>query len=113
MMRLNYIAAVLLATTAGPAFADALDARVEKLLSASPVIDGHNDLPWEIRKSYDFWRKPLALDADTSKLELPLQTDRQRMKRGHVGAQFWSVWIPAEMKGAEAIQTTLEEIDIV
>ncbi len=112
-MRLKLIAALLLAGTAGAASADALDARIDKVLSASPVIDGHNDLPWEIRKSYDFWRKPLDLGADTSKLELPLQTDLQRMKRGRVGAQFWSVWIPAQQKGPEAIQTTLEEIDIV
>jgi membrane dipeptidase len=112
-MRLHSIVAILLAASASAASADALDARIDKVLSASPVIDGHNDLPWEIRKSYDFWRKPLDLGADTSKLDLPLQTDLQRMKMGHVGAQFWSVWIPAQQKGPEAIQTTLEEIDIV
>jgi membrane dipeptidase len=107
------LAAAALPALAAQASADALDQRVEKVLTASPVIDGHNDLPWEIRKNYDFWRKPLDLNADTTRLEHPLQTDLQRMRRGHVGAQFWSVWIPAEMKGAEAIQTTLEEIDIV
>ena len=104
---------------AGPATAapdrqgDALDRRVERVLSRTPIIDGHNDLPWEIREKYDFWRKSLDLDADTSRLERPLQTDLVRMKKGHVGAQFWSVWIPATFKGSEAIQATLEEIDIV
>lgn len=90
-----------------------LDRRVDRVLKTTPIIDGHNDLPWEIRESYDHWRKPLDLNADTSKLEHPLQTDLPRMERGHVGAQFWSVWIPATLKGQEAIQTTLEEIDIV
>jgi membrane dipeptidase len=98
--------------SAAPAQSD-LDRRVERVLTATPIIDGHNDLPWEIRDKYDFWRKPLDLNADTSRLEHPLQTDLPRLKTGHVGAQFWSVWIPTTLKGPEAIQTTLEEIDIV
>lgn len=92
---------------------DALARRVDRMLSQMPIIDGHNDLPWEIRDGYDFWRKPLDLNADTSKLPHPLQTDLLRLRKGHVGAQFWSVWIPTTLKGPEAIQTTLEEIDIV
>jgi membrane dipeptidase len=90
-----------------------VDRRVARVLKESPLIDGHNDLPWEIRDKYDFWRKPLDLNADTSRLEARLQTDLPRMKRGGMGGQFWSVWIPNEMKGDEAIRVTLEEIDIV
>lgn len=101
----------LLAPAALPA--QDVDRRVAKVLRQTPVIDGHNDLPWEIRDKYDFWRRPLNLDADTSRLEARLQTDLPRMKRGGVGAQFWSVWIPNERKGDEAIRVTLEQIDIV
>ena len=99
------------AATAAPA--QTPERRVERVLAKSPVIDGHNDLPWEIRDNYDVWRKPLDLDSDTSKLDARLQTDLPRMKRGGVGAQFWSVWIPAELKGDEAIRVTIEQIDIV
>jgi membrane dipeptidase len=112
--------ALLLAATAltflaaaAPAKDADVDKRVARVLKTSPVIDGHNDLPWEIRESYDFWRRPLNLDADTSKLDKPLQTDLPRMRRGGVRGQFWSVWIPAALKGDEAIRVTLEEIDIV
>ncbi|HEY0411786.1 MAG TPA: dipeptidase [Allosphingosinicella sp.] len=108
--------AALLVTGAAAAAkkpAETPEQRVERVLSATPVIDGHNDLPWEIRESYDSWRKPLDLAADTSKLEHPLQTDLPRLRRGHVGAQFWSVWIPTETIGAAGVQTTLEQIDIV
>ncbi|MGZ8997936.1 MAG: dipeptidase [Allosphingosinicella sp.] len=87
--------------------------RVERVLRDTPVIDGHNDLPWEIRDAYDQWRQPLQLEADTSALPHPLQTDLPRLKQGHVGAQFWSVWIPGTLAGPEAVQTTLEQIDIV
>jgi membrane dipeptidase len=109
------VAAALAVAPAGAADpkGDALDQRVDRVLTAMPIIDGHNDLPWEIREGYDSWRKPLDLNADTSKLAHPLQTDLVRMKKGHVGAQFWSVWIPTSLKGPAAIQTTLEEIDIV
>lgn len=108
-------AAAALALTA-PAIGqapDAVDRRIERILKATPLIDGHNDLPWEIREKYDHWRKPLDLSRDTSTLPEPLQTDIPRLRRGGVGAQFWSVWISGEIKGDEAIRTTLEEIDIV
>jgi membrane dipeptidase len=111
-MLLAASAMMFLAAAAPPSDAE-VEKRVARILKTSPVIDGHNDLPWEIRESYDFWRTPLNLDADTSKLEKPLQTDLPRMRRGGVGGQFWSVWIPAALKGDEAIRVTLEEIDIV
>ena len=87
--------------------------RIEKLLTANPVIDGHNDLPWEIRKTHEAKVEALDLSKDTSKLPLPLQTDIPRLRKGHVGAQFWSVWIPADNLGPRAVEMTLEEIDIV
>ncbi|HEX8467766.1 MAG TPA: dipeptidase [Allosphingosinicella sp.] len=107
------LTATMMFAAAAPLPAQTPERRVERVLAKTPVIDGHNDLPWEIRDNYDFWRKPLDLDADTSRLEARLQTDLPRMKRGGVGAQFWSVWIPAELKGDEAIRVTLEQIDIV
>lgn len=107
--------ALLLAATplAAPADDAALKARVERLLTATPVIDGHNDLPWEIRVNHDAKVEALDLTKDTSKLPKPLQTDIPRLKKGHVGAQFWSVWITADNLGPRAVVMTLEEIDIV
>src|SRR5688500_14489184 len=106
------LAGALLAA-AGAAPAQTPEKRVERVLARTPVIDGHNDLPWEIRDNYDFWRKPLDLEADTSRIEPRLQTDLPRMKKGGMGGQFWSVWIPADFKGDEAVRVTLEQIDIV
>jgi membrane dipeptidase len=114
-MKTSLALTLSLGALAAPALAAAQSAeqRVERVLRTTPIIDGHNDLPIEIRDAYDHWRRPLELDADTSKLERPLQTDLPRLRKGHVGAQFWSVWIPATLKGPEAVQTTLEQIDIV
>ena len=99
----------------------ALAARVDRVLKATPLIDGHNDLPWEIRDRYgNAGAVDLSVDATTlprrpgaPEDESPLMTDIPRLHRGRVGAQFWSVWIPATLSGAAAIKTTLEQIDLV
>jgi len=99
----------------------ALRARVDRVLKNTPLIDGHNDLPWEIRERYGSVAA-VDLSVDVSKLprrpgaaedETPLMTDMPRLHRGHVGAQFWSVWIPATTTGPAAVKTTIEQIDIV
>jgi membrane dipeptidase len=89
------------------------------VLTEAPVIDGHNDLPWEIRSEFGNVGN-IDLDTDTSNLrsktgddDVHLMTDIPRLRKGHVGAQFWSVWIPASTPGPEAVQMTLEQIDIV
>jgi len=96
-----------------------IKARVEKVLAKTPLIDGHNDLPGEIRGRAGGDPSKLDLRADTSKLPGPragqggLMTDIPRLKAGHVGGQFWSVFIPASFDGPIAVQMTLEQIDIV
>jgi membrane dipeptidase len=111
-MIVTSLAAALLASPAALA-ADPVDRRIERILKATPLVDGHNDLPWEIREKYGSWAKSLDLEADTSRLPEPLQTDLTRARRGGLGAQFWSVWIPSGLTGPAAVQTTLEQIDVV
>jgi membrane dipeptidase len=92
--------------------------RIERILAQTPLIDGHNDLPWEIRSRFasnldqvDLSRSTLSLPAPEG--SPPLMTDIPRLRAGHVGAQFWSVYIPVEVQGPAAVQMTLEQIDIV
>lgn len=84
--------------------------RARRLHAAAIVIDGHNDMPWEVRKqggsSFD--------KMDIAKRQPDLQTDIPRLREGGVGAQFWSVWVPGELGyRGEALSTTLEQIDLV
>jgi membrane dipeptidase len=93
-------------------------ARVVQVLKQTPLIDGHNDLPWEIRDRFKGRLANIDLKSDTSKLApppggAPLMTDIPRLRAGLVGGQFWSVWVPVDMNGFEAVQTTLEQIDLV
>jgi membrane dipeptidase len=85
-------------------------ARVERVLREVPLIDGHNDLPWQYQKLTD---NRLA-QIDLRKEQAKIHTDIPRLRRGGVGALFWSVYIKAEdYKGAAAVRAVLEQIDVV
>jgi membrane dipeptidase len=84
-------------------------AAARDLLGRHPVIDGHNDLPWTLRVGD-------GLDIDATDLAAPVastHTDLLRLAAGGVGAQFWSVFVPAELTGETAVTATLEQIDLV
>ncbi|MFI8522548.1 dipeptidase [Streptomyces sp. NPDC085481] len=89
--------------------ADRLD-EARELLAASPVVDGHNDLPWALRQQarYDLDRLDIAADQSAT-----LHTDLARLRSGGVGAQFWSVFVPSSLTGDDAVSATLEQIDAV
>lgn len=106
------------AVVAAPARVDNFQARVERVLTATPLIDGHNDLPWEVRERFKSNLSSFDLTASTAALprppgSVPLMTDIPRLHAGHLGAQFWSVWVPVQLTGPEAVQTTVEQIDLV
>jgi membrane dipeptidase len=115
---------LLAALLAGAALAWAQDAahkapdpalveRARRLLERVPLVDGHNDLPWEYRKRYQNHMDRIDLRAGTAKLDPPMHTDIPRLRKGGLGGQFWSVYIPVEITGAEAVQATMEQIDDV
>ena len=89
------------------------DPRVSRILREVPLIDGHNDLPWQYRERASNQLSKIDLRQDQSKLAKPLHTDIARLRTGLLGAQFWSVYVPATLKGADAVQATLEQIDVV
>jgi len=91
----------------------ALERRVEKVLKRTPLIDGHNDVPWQVRSRASLSLDELPLGDDTSALRPPMHTDWPRLREGQVGGVFWSVWVPTDLEGSAAVQTTLEQIDVV
>ena len=80
---------------------------VRALLARQPVLDGHNDLLWEARErvGYDFDRLDVGAGGT------PTHTDLPRLAAGGVGAQFWSVYVPADLAGERAVTATLEQVD--
>jgi membrane dipeptidase len=87
--------------------------RARKLLREVPLIDGHNDLPWQLRERVDNRLTAIDISQDGRKLTPPLHTDLPRLREGGVGGVFWSVYVPASIEGAAALQATLEQIDVV
>jgi membrane dipeptidase len=85
-------------------------AAAEDLLRRHPVVDGHNDLPWEIRK---YPAAPGDLEAYDLRTRAPERgdTDLPRLREGGVGGQFWSVYVPGEGPGGRAV-LQLEQLDL-
>src|SRR4030095_5981337 len=106
---------------AGTAPSDPNMVRALRVLRAAPVVDGHNDLPWRIREDT---LHPSDVEAYDLRTRTPGMTDLTRLKAGHVGGQFWSIYIPGERddpaykaKGAVSSlpgysRVQLEQIDI-
>jgi membrane dipeptidase len=84
-------------------------AHARALLRSSPLIDGHNDLPWEIRRAEGH---PMDVAAYDLRTRSPKHTDLERLKQGQVGAQFWSIYIDGEMKDSGYARVQLEQFDI-
>jgi membrane dipeptidase len=84
-------------------------ARARRLLASTPLIDGHNDLVWEIRTSPT---SPRDVGAYDLRRTTPGHTDLARLKAGQVGGQFWSIYVPGEAKDSGFARIQLEEFDI-
>lgn len=102
-------AALLVLAVAGPlaAQADPLLERAHKLHRNAPVVDGHNDLPWEIREK---------TGGDLTEMDprnaLPEQhTDIPRLRQGGVGGVFWAAYVPASAQRPASV--ALEQIDLI
>ncbi len=83
--------------------------RAERILRETPLIDGHNDLPWRIRED------SIArgnVDVYDLRKHTPGQTDLDRLRKGMVGAQFWSVYTPGDWRDSGYARVQLEQIDI-
>ena len=77
---------------------------------SAPVVDGHNDLPWELRSKVGGGFKSI----DLTRIQPRMHTDIPRLRQGGVGMQFWSAYVPAStVKTKTAVTTTLEQIDII
>src|SRR3954463_15804876 len=101
--------ATLQAQTAAQSTKDPYLDRARRILSQTPLIDGHNDLPWRIREDS-------VARGNVDKYDLrghtPGHTDLDRLKKGMIGAQFWSVYTPGEFPDSGYARVQLEQIDI-
>ena len=83
-----------------------------RILAETPLIDGHNDLPFQYRKRVDNRLDGIDLAGDTGTLVPTMHTDIARLRRGRVGAQFWSLFLPSSIEGPGAARALFEQIDV-
>jgi len=107
------VAALWLATATGAAAADdSALGRARALLAKTPVIDGHNDVPIQVRERRGGRLQGFHFDRLSDAERAVWHTDIDRMRRGGIGGQFWSVYVPADLARDEAVRVTLEQIDV-
>ncbi len=113
MIRAALLSTVACALLVGSAAAqDADETRARRILERTPLIDGHNDLPWALRQGHG--SDPHAVDLTTNlDASTELHTDIPRLRAGGVGGQFWSVYVPASLEPVDAAKATFEQIDVV
>ena len=109
-MHRTLLLAAALMTLAGPAVAqgDAALERANRLLRTTLLVDGHNDLPWEIRRA----ESPGDVAAYDLRRRTRGHTDLDRLAAGHLGGQFWSIYIPGEIRDSGYARVQLEQFDI-
>ncbi|XP_017021058.1 uncharacterized protein [Drosophila kikkawai] len=90
---------------------------VRRILREVPLVDGHNNYAWNVRKyAHSSLELHLSHDLDHKSLWARpawAQTDMERLKQGLVSVQVWSAYVPCEAQGLDAVQLALEQIDIV
>lgn len=84
--------------------------RIARVLKATPLIDGHNDWPEALAEKAGEARWTMDLTRLDPKR---FHTDIERLRRGGVGGQFWSVWVSADLPQVQQVKDTLEQIDLV
>jgi membrane dipeptidase len=104
------LAALSLPTLAPAAPAPNVQARIDRILRATPLIDGHNDWPEQMTDHAGDKRWTMDLNRLEPK---DFDTDIARLRQGRVGGQFWSVYVSASRPGLDQIKATLEQIDLV
>jgi membrane dipeptidase len=105
-------ACVLAVPLASPVGAQEVDPHMEtalRVLTTTPLIDGHNDLPWQVRLNED---APMDVRAYGIEGREGGHTDIPRLREGRVGGQFWSIYVPSSAMETGAARFQLEQFDI-
>ncbi|MGB3443103.1 MAG: dipeptidase [Actinophytocola sp.] len=88
--------------------------RARELLKTTPLVDGHNDLPWALRQLPEVDEtRSAAFAVDLEQPQSRLQTDFPRLRAGGVGVQFWSVYVPCRLSGDSAVTAVVQQAELV
>ena len=114
----RYVVPLLVLALAAPLSARTPEETAAAALKAAPVWDGHNDVAEQLRTRRrdviaDFNFNDTTHEPDGKGGTKTMHTDLPRLAKGHVGAQFWSVYVSANLPEPEAVVATMEQIDVI
>nr|KAF6271077.1 dipeptidase 1 [Myotis myotis] len=84
--------------------------QAKRIMQTTPVIDGHNDLPWQLLLKFN--NELRQKDANLTSLT-GTHTNIPKLKAGFVGGQFWSAYTPCNTQNKDAVKRTMEQIDVI
>jgi membrane dipeptidase len=113
MRTLTHFVLAALAVTATSLAAATPEQTANAVLAKTPIIDGHNDTPEQLRELFGNDFSKFDLNAMPPEAVAKTHTDIPKLRMGHVGGQFWSVWVDPALSKHEAVTRTLEQIDVV
>lgn len=90
--------------------ADQLRKEAERIMQETPVIDGHNDLPWQLLNNFN---NELQKEKANLTILAGTHTNIPKLRAGFVGGQFWSAYVPCDTQNKDAVKRTLEQIDVI
>ncbi|XP_042776713.1 dipeptidase 1 isoform X3 [Panthera leo] len=96
----------LVAVCTGDQFRD----EAERIMRGTPVIDGHNDLPWRLLTMFN---NRLQIERANLTSLANTHTNIPKLRAGFVGGQFWSAYTPCDTQNKDAVKRTLEQIDVI
>jgi len=83
--------------------------RAREIHASALLVDGHNDLPWALREKNDMGLTKFNL----TQFQPQFHTDIPRLRKGGMGAQFWSAYVPTSLSPSQAVKVTREQIDLI
>jgi membrane dipeptidase len=98
---------------AAPLSAATPEETAQQVLAKTPVIDGHNDTPYQIAELFDRDFSKFDLKGLSPDILAKTHTDIPTLRAGFLGGQFWSVYVDAALPKHEAVTRTVEQIDVV
>nr|XP_060644172.1 dipeptidase 1 [Anolis sagrei ordinatus] len=107
----GHLVACLLLSQIALGAGDSYLSEAERIMKVTPVIDGHNDLPWQLLLHFN---NQIANNQLANLTQLnKTHTNIPKLRLGHVGAQFWAAYVPCKTQNKDAVKRTLEQIDVV
>lgn len=87
------------------------------MLDEVPLIDGHNDLPYNLHNVLKNQLDDFDFDSDlrtNPKWQIPTSyTDLPRLRQGKLGGQFWVAYADCMGNHKDAVERTFEQIDVI